>query len=1644
MIVNVAQANRRGVTSVLGTLIILVMVFTVGVGLFIEISNSSGSLDQAGATRQASVQGASQEGLAVSPTLTPATGALGLAVINTGSTPSTIVAVFLTSSSGNLIQSTSGDSKSYLSSPPDLNITLPLTLSVGQSTSDLLGCAPGCDIGIGTAAFTYNAVTMGTILVSVLTEQGNVFSSQYPVTSSATTTISTNVVHSNTASTTATATTVTVVSSTVTSTTITSSCVDCVTTTAVAQGTTSLVITMQACPMTLAGGCSTASSAYNGQDILLTGTVQDVSAHQATGVSLNISPPTGETTGTAYLDVDSACSLTSTTIYSGGSVSFICSFTAYTGSSGGTVTFVGNAQGSVLGSVSTSAETTSNTVVIGSQGNTGPFLINYFFYRYASVSTKGAWASASFIYSGNTYVAYQLQVTNNFNSSLTILDQSFIENERLGGDSTFFIVQDVSYSGTPAITAYNCPTGASCVNPIAVSPGASATLDLAACPPASSSSSGSTVWGWQSAGGGSGSGCNGAGNPGWTPTEGDTVALVVFYSYKGNVYSQTLPFESEIISNSNPATPSLLLTPDSGPIGTLVTLSGTGYVASTQYSYCFSASATTACPSGTLTRFTTTAAGAIPAGVTIIVPTTNNEYVDVNQGIVGTNFIISAAFTTPTLTLTPSSGPSGTIVTLSGGNYIPSTVYTYCFSSSSTTACASGSSFTSTAAGYIPAGTTITVPTTKNTYVDVSQGANFVIAAPFNPTPSLALSPTLGLAGVSVTVSGFAFSANTPIGSITFGGVTPGTQTCTSATTDSTGAFTCTFAVPAGATVGSHAVLVSGSDLGSVPGDQASANFIVTSPTLTLIPAQGPVDTLVTIQGTGFSASTAMGAMTYGGVTPATQNCIGQTTSTTGSFSCAFTVPSGSTGAHTVIVSGSDIGTIAGDTASATFTLTTETLTLTPTTGPVGTSVTLSGTGYGYSTLYSYCFSASATTACPGGTLTTFTTTAAGAIPAGVTITVPASGNAYVDVSQGTVGTNFIISAPFTVTTPTLTLTPNTGPKGTLVTLSGSGYAPSTVYTFCFQSTAVSCASGSTFTSTAGGAIPAGVTITVPASGNAYVDVSQGTAAANFIISAPFTVTTATLTLTPASGPVGTLITLSGSGYAPSTVYTFCFQSTAVSCASGATFTSTAAGAIPSTPVTITVPASGNAYVDVSQGTAAANFIISATFTVKTPVLAITPSSGPVGTLVTLSLSSGVLAPSTTYTYCAQTTATTCASGSTFTSDATGAIPAGITLTISSAASNKVDLSSNTFYISATFTVTTPVLAITPASGPVGTLVTLSLSSGALAPSTTYTYCAQTTATTCASGSTFTSTAGGAIPTGVTLTISSATSNKVDLSFSTTFFISATYTVTTPTLTLTPAQGPVGTVVTLSGTGYAPSTLYAYCFQATAVACPSGTATIFTSTAGGAIPAGVTITVPASGNAYVDVSQGTVGTNFITSAELYGNHSDAHPDTDLRTTDHKDHALRLRIRLLHAVQRLPQHEFDHGHLRLRFHQQLHLQRHGSHPRCLDGDRAGGHGRRVRLRHRLLRIDDILVGGLCGHDPDHRALANSGPCRHFCHGHRERVLRQHDHRHLHLQRRDASRPDLHLADDFHDRHVHLQLHGARRHNCREPRRSRIGQ
>jgi hypothetical protein len=226
------------------------------------------------------------------------------------------------------------------------------------------------------------------------------------------------------------------------------------------------------------------------------------------------------------------------------------------------------------------------------------------------------------------------------------------------------------------------------------------------------------------------------------------------------------------------------------------------------------------------------------------------------------------------------------------------------------------------------------------------------------------------------------------------------------------------------------------------------------------------------------------------------------------------------------------------------------------------------------------------------------------------------------------------------------TITPITGPGGTKVTVSGSGFLANTALTITYD-TAATNAPATTSTST-GNFGP--VTFDVPASsaGAHTVTVSDGTNTD----SKTFTVTS-TATINPTSGFVGSQFTVNATGFLGNATISVYFGETAVK-----TITSGAAGSF-SVSVDVPAKAAGNYQVRITDGTntITANYAI--TTTVKIDPVTSASSPGSVGQQVTVSGVGFIAGRTVTATYDSQSVGTgTVRSDNTF--SITFSVPASV------------------------------------------------------------------------------------------------------------------------------------------------------------------------------------------------------------------------------------------------------------------------------------------------------------------------------------------------------------------------------------------------
>src|SRR3989441_1148177 len=407
-----------------------------------------------------------------------------------------------------------------------------------------------------------------------------------------------------------------------------------------------------------------------------------------------------------------------------------------------------------------------------------------------------------------------------------------------------------------------------------------------------------------------------------------------------------------------------------------------------------------------------------------------------------------------------------------------------------------------------------------------------------------------------------------------------------------------------------------------------------------------------------------------------------------------------SSGAGQVLANGSAIAVApSGSTADP------PTLVLSPNSGPVGTLITVTGAGYAVSTALTICFSTSPA-GCSGASLVT--SDGSGAISTTLTVPEVAPGAYFVDIASGAVWA----SAALGLSPETLAISPGIAAIGSSVTVTGSNYAASTIYTLCFATVTFSCnISGAFFsvTSNVGGAISSVEPVPQVAPGGYFVDIAFGS---TFLASAAFTVTPETIALSPAFGAVGTVVTVTGSNFVGNTFYVLCFATNTFSCnitgASKSVLT-TAGGAIPG-GTTIAVPQviGGGYFVDVASSS---TFLASAAFTVTPETLAISPNAGPVGTTITLAGSN--YAGSTSYAYCFSTSSNSCSGASLpLTSTTGGALPAGTTVTVPEVVGGGYFVDVFAFGVSsviasAAFSVTPETIALAPNNGAVSTSITV-------------------------------------------------------------------------------------------------------------------------------------------------------------------------------------------------------------------------------------------------------------------------------------------------------------------------------------------------
>ncbi len=812
----------------------------------------------------------------------------------------------------------------------------------------------------------------------------------------------------------------------------------------------------------------------------------------------------------------------------------------------------------------------------------------------------------------------------------------------------------------------------------------------------------------------------------------------------------------------------LTVGPNYGPDGTNLSYAGNGYAASSPVTVTWSPGSAVGCKANSAGTGVFSCTGKVPAstpGGTYTLTATDGR----NSA--------ESTFVVTYLTLSPEFGPVGTHISITTGGLRPSHPFNVTYDGA--TIC-SGESTNSFGVGTCKFN--ITKATAGIHDFKSFDGAGDYANATFDVEPQLTTSPSYGPTKTAVEFAGTGFAGGSPIS------VTWANGTACSSKTSAGGAFDCNFTIPAG-TAGDPYVF-NATDLA---GNSATATFVVTY--LFTTPAAGPTGSGLALSGGGFAPSSPY-TISFG----ATVLCSGADTNTTGTLSCTSAkVPVSAYGSHTLVaVDGSH------NTASTTFSVTPQlSFPKAPATVAVGGRISFNETGFAAGSKITVTWA--------GGTACANTTTAVGswqcndysipAMPAGLYVFTATDGAGHSATGSLKIG-------------PTLVASTYSTTVGGKVTFTATGFAASSAIT-------VSWSSGTACSGTTNGSGNFSCRFTIPATPDGSYTFTAADGASNKASTPSAIRISPKVTESPTSGPPGTTVTFSGTGFPATALIDVTWSGgTACSHTSLSTGSFTCSFSVPASPA--------GAYVFTATNTtsgvkATVSYTVSAT-------LALSPDRGPVGTTIDFTgtgfgASVGVVVSWGGGTACGS--ASTGASGTFTCAYKLPAARAGVHTFTANDTTGKDTAR-------ATFTVV-PALSTDPTAGPVGTQITFNGTGfGKSVPVTV----AWSSGTVCPS----TTTAAGSFSCTVNLPAATFGVHEFTAQDNESHAATANFSVV-PQLTATPSSGLIGTKVVFAGTGYGASVRVN-------VTWAKGTACSNTSTASGAFRCSFVIPVGTYGGLY--------------------------------------------------------------------------------------------------------------------------------------------------------------------------------------------------
>jgi hypothetical protein len=489
----------------------------------------------------------------------------------------------------------------------------------------------------------------------------------------------------------------------------------------------------------------------------------------------------------------------------------------------------------------------------------------------------------------------------------------------------------------------------------------------------------------------------------------------------------------------------------------------------------------------------------------------------------------------PSYAISPTSGTRSTPVTVTGKGWAPNQSVTISKGLSGSGVVLADGTFSLTAMPltsddvWCKDGAGQTENATGDTGSVIWDSPGGVLTIPsFYLSATVAVTPTSGIVGTSVTISGRDFTSGGQITDIAYtagiyiGGVAwgPTTGNITLTTIDAYGTnddFSVTLAVPA--TIGGGAKTVQVLDNSS---KAATATFTVNAPAIALNPTSGAPNTLVAVSGTAFKAADTIpiGAITFAG---AAWNAAALTVDASGNWNTSLLVPAtAAIGNNPVVVTST-----AGTTANTLFAVGQRSLTVMfngATSGPVGVYAVVQAanmTPNGTIPINGLTFAGA-----PWNTAAAITIDSLGNMsPTTLQVPLFGTGPQTVVASDGTV----TATGSFTITQPTITISPATGFKGNTLTVTGAGWVPGNLglvqikFNDVIQIVSTPDATGA-FT----GAFVVPISASLLGNTVGAVDINGNVAANKAFLLGP-----RTIAINPTSGGVGTKVTVTGVGFDP-------------------------------------------------------------------------------------------------------------------------------------------------------------------------------------------------------------------------------------------------------------------------------------------------------------------------------------------------------------------------------------------------------------------------------------------------------------------------------------------------------------------------------